>query len=92
MSGPQCPVVVQGSPCPDQQWQGLVRLSTTEGAVVGEVETEARGRFELAAEPGTYEVVAVTEMDRPYSASPVTVTVPADGWVEVELFVDTGIR
>lgn len=91
-SGPLCPVVVQGSPCPDRPWQGLVRVSTTDGAAVGEVETDARGRFELAADPGTYEVVPAVEPSRPPTASAVTVTVPATGWAEVELLVDTGIR
>ena len=92
VAGPQCPVVVQGSPCPDRPWRGLVRASTARGTVADEVETDARGRFELVVEPGTYDVVPVLETARLPSASPVTVTVPASGWVDVELRVDTGIR
>ena len=92
VTGPQCPVVVQGAPCPDRPWRGLVRASTSGGVTAGEVETDERGRFELAVEPGTYEVVPVVGADRPPSASAVTVTVPSTGWAEIELLVDSGIR
>ena len=92
VAGPQCPVVVQGSPCPDRPWRGLVRATTARGTVAGQVETDARGRFEVVVEPGTYDVVPVVEAARPPSASPVTVTVPASGWVAGELRVDSGIR
>ena len=91
-AGPRCPVVVQGSPCPDQPWQGAVRIATSAGEVVSTVETDDRGRFEAPLSEGRYEVIAETEQDRLPTASPQTVTVPQGEWVEVTLTVDTGIR
>lgn len=91
-SGPQCPVVVAGSPCPDRWWQGTVRISATQGDVVREVETDDRGRFEIALGAGSYVVVAVTDPERMSTASPQTVTVVDGAWAVVTLLVDTGIR
>ena len=91
-SGPQCPVVVAGSPCPDRPWQGTVRISATQGDVVREVETDDRGRFEVALGAGAYTVVAVTDPEPMATGSPQTITVAEGAWAEVTLVVDTGIR
>jgi hypothetical protein len=91
-SGPQCPVVVAGSPCPDRPWQGTVRISASQGDVVREVETDERGRFEVALGAGSYIVVAVTDPEPMATGSPRTVTVADGAWTEVSLLVDTGIR
>ncbi len=91
-AGPQCPVVIQGSPCPDQRWQGAVRITTSAGEVVRTVQTGDRGRFEVPLGEGTYEVIAETEQDRLPTASPQTVRVSQGEWVEITLTVDTGIR
>ena len=91
-AGPQCPVVAEGSPCPDLPWQGIVRVSTTGGEFVGEASTTTDGRFEFALEPGEYIASAVVEPTGVGGASPMTVTVGAGAWTEVTLSVDTGIR
>ncbi|HVF07381.1 MAG TPA: hypothetical protein VNC60_02295 [Actinomycetota bacterium] len=91
-AGPQCPVVVEGSPCPDLPWQGIVRISTTGGDLVEEASTTADGRFEVALGPGEYIASAVFEPAGVGSATPTTVTVDAGAWTEVTLSVDTGIR
>ena len=91
-AGPQCPVVVAGSPCPDRPWQGTVRIAATQGDVVREVETDDRGHFEIALGAGSYVVVAVTDPERISTGSPQTVTVAAGEWAEVTLVVDTGLR
>jgi hypothetical protein len=91
-AGPQCPVVVAGSPCPDRPWQGTVRISATQGDVVREVETDDRGRFEIALGAGSYVVEAVTDPERMSTGSPQTVTVVDGAWAEVTVLVDTGIR
>lgn len=91
-AGPQCPVVVQGSPCPDQPWRGSVRITMSEGEVVSTVQTDDVGRFEVPLSEGTYEVIAETEQDRLPTGSLQSVTVPQGEWVEVTLTVDTGIR
>ena len=91
-AGPQCPVVVAGSPCPDRPWQGTVRISATQGDVVRVVETDDRGRFEISLGAGSYEVLAVTDPERMSTGAPQTVTVVEGDWAEVSLLVDTGIR
>lgn len=91
-AGPQCPVVVQGSPCPDRPWSGIVRVATPDGDTVREVETDARGGFSVDLEPGSYEVLAVTDPGRPPTAAPEAVRVEEGAFTEIALTVDTGIR
>ncbi len=91
-AGPQCPVVIQGSPCPDQPWQGAVRIATSAGEVVRIVQTDERGRFEAPLDEGTYVFMPEAEQDRLPIASPQTVKVSRGEWVEITLTVDTGIR
>ena len=91
-AGPQCPVIIQGSPCPDQPWQGAVRITTGAGEIVRTVQTDDRGRFEVPLSEGSYEVIAEGEQDRLATASSQTVKVSRDEWVEIMLTVDTGIR
>ena len=91
-AGPRCPVVVEGSPCPDAPWRGTVRVTTLEGTLVGEVDTDDEGRFRLPLAPGDYEVAVAAEASRPPTASSEAVTVVDGRWINVELTVDTGIR
>jgi len=88
-AGPQCPVVQAGSPCPDAPWEGTVDI-TMGTDVVATVSTFDAGRFAVALDPGTYGVRP--RVERPMTASSVTVQVPGQGYVEVALTVDTGIR
>jgi hypothetical protein len=92
LAGPRCPVVVEGSPCPDLPWRGTVRVITTDGDVIEEASTSADGRFEIALDPGEYIVVAVLEPGGIGGAIPSPVTVGANAWTDVTLSVDTGIR
>ena len=91
LSGPQCPVEVQGSPCPDLPYEGTVIVTDTESGEESTVETDSEGRFELSLEPGTYEVSIVSETSPPF-AKPQTVTVEPGAFTEIIVTVDTGIR
>lgn len=91
LSGPQCPVEVQGSPCPDLPYEGTVVVTDSEGGEEFTVETDAEGRFELSLDPGTYEVSIDSETSPPF-AKPQTVTVEAGVFTEIVVSVDTGIR
>jgi Carboxypeptidase regulatory-like domain len=91
LSGPQCPVEVQGSPCPDLPWQGTVVTVDVASGEEATVTTDAEGRFELSLEPGTYEVSISSESSPPF-AKPQTVTVEAGSFTEIVVSVDTGIR
>ena len=91
LAGPQCPVVEQGSPCPDRPWAGIVRVTTLDGAQVAETETDEHGGFAIDLDPGSYVVVAGTG-GRPQAGSSKRITVEDGIVTEVRLVVDTGIR
>jgi hypothetical protein len=91
LSGPNCPVEVEGSPCPDLPWEGTVIAIDTETGEEFTVMTDADGRFELPLEPATYEVSIVSEPSPPF-AKPQTVTVDPGSVTEIVVSVDTGIR
>ncbi|HXF37339.1 MAG TPA: carboxypeptidase-like regulatory domain-containing protein [Actinomycetota bacterium] len=90
LAGPQCPVVVEGSPCPDRPFVGLVR-ATSDGRTA-EARTDQEGRFSLPVPPGRWTVSAVVEGGGPPTPIPVTVRVQPGAYVRVTLEVDTGIR
>jgi hypothetical protein len=91
LTGPLCPVVVEGSPCPDQPWEGIVRVSGTDGQVA-EVATDAKGRFAVTVRPGTYDVGPVMEGAVPGFSRSERVTVTDGDVIVITLTVDTGIR
>jgi hypothetical protein len=89
--GPNCPVVVAGTPCPDRPWQGKVQAFTVRGAFVRDTATDRDGSFELPLGPGTYDLIPLTP-DGPPTAKMQRVTVTAGNFVSVTLQVDSGIR
>jgi hypothetical protein len=91
LAGPQCPVEVQGSPCPPVPWEGTVVATDVEGGAEYTVETDADGRFELPLEPGPYEISLVSDSSPPF-AKPQSVTVQPGSFAEITVSVDTGIR
>jgi hypothetical protein len=91
LSGPQCPVEIQGSPCPDLPYEGTVIATDSDTCEEFTVETDSQGRFELSLEPGTYEVSIASESSPPF-AKPQTVTVKPGSFAEIVVSVDTGIR
>lgn len=91
LAGPQCPVEVAGSPCPDLPYRGTVVAVDVETGDDVQVETDEEGRFEIALPPGTYEVTIVPGSGAMF-AKPRTVTVSASSFTEITLAVDTGIR
>lgn len=91
LAGPQCPVEVQGSPCPPVPWEGTVVATDVEGGAEYTVETDADGRFELPLEPGPYEISIVSDSSPPF-AKPQSVTVQPGSFAEITVSVDTGIR
>ena len=89
--GPMCPVVMQGSPCPDAPWMGTIRAVSTSGSVA-EAQTDDQGRYQVSLSDGTYEVTPVIEGGGPPSAAPVSVTVTGGAMQTLDLHVDSGIR
>jgi hypothetical protein len=89
-AGPTCPVERVGSPCPPAPWVGTVRATDDAGHPT-ETRTDDAGNYTLTLQPGSYEVVAVTDGGPP-TGQPVTVDVQAAQPIRVDLTVDTGIR
>jgi hypothetical protein len=93
LAGPQCPVEQPGSPCPDLPLPDVEVRASRDGSVAGTARTDEQGRFRIALEPGRYTVEAVVSAGGvPPTSRPVEVTVPASGFAEVTVPVDTGIR
>jgi hypothetical protein len=91
LAGPQCPVEIAGSPCPDLPFEGTVIATNVATGDVATVQTDADGRFRLSLPPGTYEVSIVSESPPP-TAKPQTVQVEPGAFTAITLAVDTGIR
>jgi hypothetical protein len=91
LAGPQCPVEMADSPCPDLPWEGTVVATDTSSGATYTASTDADGRFELSLAPGIYEV-SIDAGSAPPTAQPQTVTVEEGTVTAVDLFVDTGIR
>jgi hypothetical protein len=91
LAGPQCPVEIEGSPCPDVPWEGTVVATDTSTGDRFTTTTDAEGRFELPLAPGTYDVSIDAGSDLPF-AKPQTVTVTDGAFADVVVSVDTGIR
>ncbi len=90
--GPQCPVVQEGSPCPDAPFEAALTLvDPVTGATVASGRSDASGYFRLDAPPGSYRLVPESFGALPY-ASEQDVTVPASGYAQVAVPYDSGIR
>ncbi len=92
--GPMCPVERQGSPCPDRPIPATVEVLARDGAgpIIARTRAGADGRFEVRVAPGRYLVVALWATGMRRQSPAVAVTVPAQGFANVTLRVDSGIR
>lgn len=91
--GPTCPVVQEGSPCPDEPVGGVEVRALTDGEAIAQTTSGGDGRFELELPPGRYTLEAVVGPDGPgMFGKPVAVTVTAGAFIEVVVPVDSGIR
>ena len=94
LAGPTCPVEIEASPCPARPVQTTVRvLAASPGnAAVTTFRSEEDGSFRVPLDPGDYLLVPEVEDTGALFARPTAVTVPADGFAQVDVFLDTGIR
>jgi hypothetical protein len=91
--GPQCPVVQEGSPCPDAPYAATVQI-IADGEVVASGRSGEDGTFRIPVEPGTYTVHGVPlDENGIASAQDVQgVRVTAGAFTRVDLSFDSGIR
>ena len=90
--GPQCPVVQEGSPCPDAPYAARITV-TADGDPVEEGRSDASGAFRIPVAPGEYTVVAgPVDGQSIASGTPVRVIVEPGAFTHIDLSVDSGIR
>ena len=94
LSGPNCPVAGEGSPCPDIPAEAEIQVtdpSTQEVILV--TQSGADGRFRIGLPPGEFVLLALPLNSRlAPGGKPVPVTVVADRFLTVTLHIDTGMR
>ena len=92
--GPMCPVVQEGTPCPDQPYQAtIVVWNADRTKKVRTFETDSEGRFRVPLAPGDYYLEPQPPgVDWPPTPIPQTVTVPAGRFLQVTVEYDSGIR
>lgn len=88
--GPMCPVVREGTPCPDQPFQATVAVVDEAGVTLTAFRSGEDGRFRVALPPGRYTLVPQPDGIR--HAPEVRVEVPPGEFVEVTVTYDSGIR
>lgn len=89
--GPVCPVEIAGHPCPDRPFQATIVAVAADGTEAARTKSGSDGRFELRLRPGSYRLTVVG-LHGPEIGEPREVTVPDQGFAEVTLNVDSGIR
>lgn len=91
--GPQCPVMQEGSPCPDAPYVATVRV-LRDGATVATGRSGQDGSFRISVAPGEYVVDAVPLEENGIAMVRVQprVVVMAGGYTQVDLSFDSGIR
>lgn len=92
--GPQCPVMREGSPCPDKPLQATIDVySADRQKRITTFTSGADGRFQVGLLPGDYYINPLPFPEKPLPAGrPQTVTVADHKWTEVTIEYDTGIR
>jgi hypothetical protein len=91
--GPQCPVVQEGSPCPDAPYAATVQI-IADGVVVASARSGDDGTFRIPVEPGTYTVHGVPPDENGIASAQDMpgVRVTAGVFTRVDLSFDSGIR
>jgi hypothetical protein len=91
--GPQCPIVQEGVPCPDEPFETELRVRTDGGEEVLTTRSGPDGRFQLALAPGRYLVEPVApNPGAPPQAAAVEVEVAPHEYTELTIVYDSGIR
>ncbi len=91
LSGPTCPVVQQGQPCPDGPYQATLTVNSPGGVQIVQVKTDAQGRFKIPLVPGSY-VLHPVAPDGIATAGDQAFMVTADRFTQVTVHFDSGIR
>jgi hypothetical protein len=89
--GPLCPVVQVGQECPDQPYQAILVVNSSNGREIAKVQTDEQGRFKIPLEPGEYILHPEAPNVMP-TASEQSFTVEAGRFTQINITYDSGIR
>jgi hypothetical protein len=91
--GPMCPVVQEGTDCPDKPYETEFTITDNESKVVTMSKSDANGFFHIPLMPGSY--VFVPKSGKP-GVVPMTEPIPFDvtlgSFTFLEITFDSGIR
>lgn len=91
--GPQCPVVQEGEPCPDEPFEAELRVRAGSDDDVLTTRSGPDGRFRLPLAPGHYVVEPVApNPGAPPQAGLIEVEVLPHAYAELTIVYDSGIR
>ena len=92
--GPMCPVVQQGTPCPDKPYQATIVIWNADRTnEIVTIRTKSDGRFRIPLPPGDYYIdPQPPDTGAPPTPQPQTVTVPPDRFAQITVQYDSGIR
>jgi hypothetical protein len=89
--GPVCPLVTPGQECPDQPYQAMLTVNSSDGRTITRVQTDQQGRFRLALQPGQYVLHPESTNAMPYTGDQ-AFTVAAGRFTQLFVTYDSGIR
>lgn len=89
--GPMCPVVQEGTECPDQPYETTLVILQLDGREVKRVDTDEQGRFRVPLAPGDYSLGPGTKDVMPFAAQQNFTVVPGE-YTTVIYYFDSGIR
>ncbi len=92
--GSTCPVLREGTPCPDQPYQATIAVwNAGRTQKVHTFTTDEDGRFRVPLAPGEYYIdPQPPNPGVPPTPIPQAVTVPPDRFVQITIEYDSGIR
>ena len=91
--GPNCPIMTDDNPCPDQPFEASLTVTGSDGRVVARARSNAEGNFRIPLSPGNY--VLVPEAPNPLGppfAEPIPFRVSEETWTQLTVRYDSGIR
>ena len=89
--GPVCPLVTPGQECPDQPYQAMLTVNSSDGRTITRVHTDQQGRFRLALKPGQYVLHSESPNAMPYTGDQ-AFTVEAGRFTQLFVTYDSSIR
>ena len=91
--GPTCPVELANSPCPPAPYAARITVKQG-GDAIASYDTSPGGTFHIQLAPGTYTVEAEPLEENPIARmDPLPpVDVPSEGYAEITISFDSGIR